>query len=267
MITNYNNTSAVHSGGPNQEVVNKLCTLAPGAAREWLKQLCKHYGFVAELAQYRNCRMRTQASFADIRYDTEARKAKLHMSQTVLYSKTLQINRLAHAHGLPPVLNNVNKGKSEAASRILSYAEDLVAQSPYAKHMNSTGRVKQGTVNKLIVLEPKKLAYWTKQVCRLYGLVAEIEQYWILGTHLPFLLTDVEYDFEDRSRRLQAEADAICKGILIVNDLAYAHGLPTVVPIVGDDSHETIAYFLSYVENLVALSSSDELMHVDDKAA
>jgi len=104
-------------------------------------------------------------------------------------------------------------------------------------------------------------------VCRLYGLVAEMEQYWILKTHIPFLFTDIVYDFEDRSRRLQTEANAICSDILIVNDLARIHSLPAVLGNMGDDIYELTAHFLSYVESLVAQSPYAQHMFSENSAA
>ena len=262
-----NNTSPVHIGAPTQEVVNQMLTIAPGTAREWVKQLLKHYGFAAELSQYRAGRAYARASYAEMGYDNAARSAKLKMSENVLYSKTLHINRLAQAHGLPPVMSGVNRDKGEAVARIIMYAEGLVAQSPYAKYMGGANKVKQKVISQLIILEPKTLEDWIRQVCRLYGLVAEMEQYWILKTHMPFLLSAMEYDFEDRSRELQAEAKAICSGILIVNYLARVHSLPAVLASVGDDIFEMTACFLSYVETLVAQSSYARYMHSEESPA
>ena len=176
------------------------------------------------------------------------------------------MNKLACSHGLPPVLEDVNKVKSEAVARILNYAEGLIAQSPYAKNMGGALRVKREVISKLIMLEPESLAKWTKQVCRLYALVAQVEQYWILRTHVPLPSRDLEHDFEGRSRRLQAEADAVCRDIRGINKLAYAHSLPAVLPRAGD-WFETTALLLDYVESLVAQSGYSRFMCAENPAA
>ena len=263
---NYN-TRSEYNGGPSQEVVNQMLTLAPGTAIDWLRQLCRHYGYCAELTQYRINYAYTKADFADMEYNHAARSRKLLMSETVLLNKTMQINRLVQAHGLAPVLEGVSNDKSEAVARTITYAESLVAQSPCAKFMTGINQVRKGVVNKLIVLEPKTIEGWIRQVCRLYGLVAELEQYWILKASAQFLITNAKYDFEDRIRRLQAEVKAICSSVLTVNYLARRHCLPAVLANVGDDTFEIIAHFLTYVESLVAQSPYTQYLYSEKHAA
>ena len=267
MNTNNYNTRSVYNGGPSQEVVNQMLTLAPGTTIDWLRQLFRHYGYSAELTQYRINYAYTKADYADMEYDHTARSRKLLMSETVLLNKTVQINRLAHTHGLPPVLGGVNKDKSEAVARIITYAESLVAQSPYAKFMSGVNHVKKGVINKLIVLESKTMEDWIRQVCRLYCLVAELEQLWILKTSIPFYIADTKYDFEGRIRKLQPEIKAICSNVLTVNYLARSQCLPAALSSVGDDEFEMVAHFLTYVESLVAQSTYTQYLYSEKPAA